>query len=75
MNKLPNKCATRNMDGEAIVIENGTEGYYMLDEMVATIDEINAANGADEKAIEVMTCASMFGWEIPAVLNYEPKEA
>ena len=73
MKTLPHKCATRNMDGHAIIIEKGVTGYYLTDGNLTNkaIDRLNEYMGADEKAVEVMTAASMFGWDIPAVKNYE----
>lgn len=75
MNNLPKKCATRNLDGHAIIIENGEIGYHLsladgsfTDEAIANF---NKHMGADEKAVEIMTAASMFGWDIPAVTKYE----
>jgi hypothetical protein len=58
------------MDGEPIIIVKGTEGYYLAGESFP-IDKYNAITETDEEAIKVMTCASMFGWDIPAVKNYE----
>ncbi len=69
-NNLPETCATTNMDGKNIIIKNGRTGYFTYPEGLIDPDAYNKAYGADEKAIEVMTAASMFGWDIPAVQNY-----
>lgn len=75
MKTLPAKCATRNLDGHAIIIEKGETGYYLTDGNLTdkAIANFNEYAGADEEAVEIMTCASMFGWDIPAVKNYEEK--
>ena len=71
MKTLPHKCATYNMaDNRPILIVNGEMGYYPL----STGFDVEAYNkwlGIDEKDVEIMTAASMFGWDIPAVKNYE----
>ena len=70
MRTLPNTCATTNMDGKPIMIKKGSEGYLLLG-IDFPVDEYNRVNGVDEEMIRIMTCASMFGWDIPAVANYE----
>ena len=69
MRKLPEACATTNLDGATITIRRDVEGYYLAPG--TDIEDFNTMTGADEEAIKVMTCASMFGWDIPAVTNYE----
>jgi hypothetical protein len=60
------------MDGKPIIINKGETGYVLMREGF-DIDKYNApdAAGATAEDIKVMTCASMFGWDIPAVKNYE----
>jgi len=72
MRKLPESCATTNMSGRPIILIKGREGYLPMSAHF-DIDEYNSRSEimADEKIIEIMTCASMFGWDIPAVTNYE----
>jgi hypothetical protein len=70
MRKLPTTCATKNMDGKPIVIVKGETGYMLMSKGF-DIDEFNTNAEATEEDIKVMTCASMFGWDIPAVKNYE----
>ena len=72
MRTLPESCATTNMNGTPIIIIKGRDGYLPMSKAF-DIDEYNAREDikADEKIIEIMTCASMFGWDIPAVTNYE----
>jgi hypothetical protein len=74
MNKLPDSCATTDMNGKPIVIIKGRSGYLPMSAGF-DIDEYNARDGirADEEVIRIMTCASMFGWDIPAVTDYEAK--
>ena len=69
MRTLPASCATTNMDGKPIVLFRGSCGYYLKEDDF-DIDAYNEARGVTEEAIRVMTCASMFGWDIPAVTNY-----
>jgi hypothetical protein len=71
MKTLPDSCMTRNMTGAPIVIKKGVEGYYATMADDAEIDEYNKEVGADEEVVRIMTCASMFGWGIPAVTKYE----
>jgi len=73
MKTLPAKCATRNLDGHAIIIEKGEMGYYLTDGNLTdkAIGNFNEHMGADEEAVKIMTAASMFGWDIPAVTKYE----
>lgn len=70
MNALPEACATTNMDGKPIMIKKGETGYYLMDENFNPT-AYNTVFDIDEEVIEIMTCASMFGWDIPAVKNYE----
>ena len=72
MRTLPETCATTNLEGDPILLEKGTEGYRLLGTGFE-IDKYNELVGADEEIINIMTCASMFGWDIPAVTNYEEK--
>ena len=71
---LPSSVATRNMDGDPIIIVNGDEGYY--DFPLATDDSIakyNSIVGATKEEIDLMVAGSMFGFDIPAIANYEPE--
>jgi hypothetical protein len=70
-NNLPITCATTNLDGEQIIIKNGETGYYKVPAGLVDSDTYNEKHGATEEAIRVMFSASMFGWDIPAVTNYE----
>ena len=72
--KLPSSVATRNMDGKPIIIVNGAEGYYDFpDATDDTIAKYNAIVGATEAEIDLMVAGSMFGFDIPAIANYEPE--
>jgi hypothetical protein len=73
-NNLPETCAATNMDGEPILILNGQTGYYTFPAGLISTDTYNEKHGVTEKAAEVMLAASMFGWEIPAVVNYSEGE-
>ena len=70
MNNLPNKCAAYDMDGNPILIENGTMGYYPFP---GDVEAMNEWLGVDEETVKIMVAGSMFGWDIPAVTNYEVK--
>ena len=74
MNKLPNSCATTNLEDEVVIIKNGIEGYFKMGHDI-DLEGYNEMMGADYEAVKVMIAGSMFGWDINAVLNYEPKEA
>lgn len=73
MNSLPDSCITKNMDGDTIMIKNGEVGYYKLPAGLVDPHDFNRRRGADERVISIMTSASMFGWDIPVVKNYEPE--
>lgn len=70
MNNLPNICAAYNMGGEPILIVNGEIGYYPFD---GDVEAYNKWLGVDEETMKIMIAGSMFGWDIPAVTNYEVK--
>jgi hypothetical protein len=74
MKTLPESCMTRNMTGTPIIIKRDVEGYYATMADDAEIDAFNKEVGADEEVVRIMTCASMFGWSIPAVAKYEASE-
>ena len=71
---LPSSVATTNLDGKPIIIVNGESGYYLAGELFP-IDKYNAITKATKEEIDLMVAGSMFGFDIPAILNYEPKEA
>jgi hypothetical protein len=70
MNNLPNNCAAYDMDGNPIFILNGEKGYYPFN---GNVEAYNEWHNVDEEAMKIMVAGSMFGWDIPAVTNYEVK--
>ena len=70
MKTLPDTCATTNLEGAPVMIKKGTEGYWPMYPRF-NVETYNEMVGADEEVVKAMTCASMFGWDIPAVTNYE----
>jgi hypothetical protein len=70
MKTLPEACVAKNMYDEDIMILKGEEGYYKLDPSIDG-ERFNELSGVTDEVIRIMTCASMFGWDIPAVKNYE----
>ena len=72
MKTLPMSVATTTLAGDKMIIIKGRSGYLPMSPSF----DVGGYNSrplilADEAIIEIMTLGLMFGWDIPAVTDYE----